>query len=136
MEQPCSVCIRSERVEAGGAKGAYDLDACGRLGRRDEQAWQALRYISRSLVSAPAVKVQVHEDTPTTLHVVLPVNSQEGKPRDLSDAELEHVAAGWPDFALLLERWRMEQSLLLWDSGFHSSWAIFECVHVVGMCGA
>ena len=44
------------------------------------------------------VTIQVHEDTPTTLHVVLPVNSQEGKPRDLSDAELEHVAAGWPDF--------------------------------------
>jgi Insertion element 4 transposase N-terminal/Transposase DDE domain len=27
---------------------------------------------------------------------------------------------------LLLERWRMEQSLILWDSGFHSSAAIFE----------
>ena len=38
-----------------GAKGVYDLDACGRLGKRDERAWQALRYISRSLVSAPAV---------------------------------------------------------------------------------
>ncbi len=55
VERPCSVGIRSERVEAGGAKGVYDLDACGRLGRRDEQAWEALRYISRSLVSAPAV---------------------------------------------------------------------------------
>ncbi len=38
-----------------GAKGAYDLDACGRLASRDERAWQALRYISRSLVSARAV---------------------------------------------------------------------------------
>ena len=27
---------------------------------------------------------------------------------------------------LLLERWSMEQSLILWDSGFHSSTAIFE----------
>jgi Nitrile hydratase, alpha chain len=44
------------------------------------------------------VTIQVHEDTPTTLHVVLPVNSQAGKPRDLSDAELEHVAGGWPAF--------------------------------------
>lgn len=38
-----------------GATGAYDLDACGRLASRDERAWQALRYISRSLVSARAV---------------------------------------------------------------------------------
>jgi hypothetical protein len=27
---------------------------------------------------------------------------------------------------LLLERWTLEQSLILWDSGFHSSWAIFQ----------
>ena len=27
---------------------------------------------------------------------------------------------------LLLERWRMEQSLILWDSGFHSSAAVFD----------
>jgi hypothetical protein len=27
---------------------------------------------------------------------------------------------------LLLERWRLEKSLLLWDSGFHSSTAIFD----------
>ena len=38
-----------------GAKGAYDLDACGRLSRLDERTQQALRYISRSLVSARAV---------------------------------------------------------------------------------
>ena len=55
VERPCSVGIRSERVEAAGAKGVYDLDACGRLASRDERAWDALRYISRSLVSAPAV---------------------------------------------------------------------------------
>jgi len=42
------------------------------------------------------VTIHVHEDTPTTLHLVLLVNSQEGKPRDLSDAELERVAGGWP----------------------------------------
>ena len=47
--------IRRERVEASGGGGLYDLDACGRLGRRDERTEQALRYISRSLVSAPAV---------------------------------------------------------------------------------
>jgi len=42
------------------------------------------------------VTIQVHEDTRTTLHLVLPVNSQEGMLRDLSDAELERVAGGWP----------------------------------------
>ena len=36
-EWPCSVGIRSERVEAVGAKGAYYLDSCGRFGRRDER---------------------------------------------------------------------------------------------------
>ena len=45
-----------------------------------------------------AVTIQVHEDTPTMLHVVLPVNSQEGKPRELSDAELEYIAGGWRAF--------------------------------------
>jgi hypothetical protein len=38
----------------GGGR-SYDLDACGRLGRRDERARKALRYTPRSLVSAPAV---------------------------------------------------------------------------------
>ena len=54
-ERPCSAGIRSERVEALGGDRAYDLDACGRLGRRDERARMALQYIPRSLVSAPAV---------------------------------------------------------------------------------
>jgi len=44
----------SESRHWGGGR-AYDLDACGRLGRRDERARQALQYIPRSLVSAPAV---------------------------------------------------------------------------------
>jgi hypothetical protein len=35
--RPCSVGIRSERVEAVGTKGVYYLDSCGRLGRRDER---------------------------------------------------------------------------------------------------
>jgi hypothetical protein len=37
---------------------------------------------------------------------------------------------------LLLERWQVEKSLILWDSGFHSSRAIFEVrergCHVLG----
>src|SRR6266516_6428021 len=38
-----------------GGGWSYDLDACGRLGRRDERTQVALRCISRSLVSATAV---------------------------------------------------------------------------------
>jgi hypothetical protein len=54
--RPCSVGIRSERVEAvEGAAGRTTWTCCGRLGRRDERTWQALRCIPRSLVSAPAV---------------------------------------------------------------------------------
>jgi len=53
--RPCSVGIRSERVEAGGGGRSYDLDSCGRLGRRDERTRQALRCIPRALVSAPAI---------------------------------------------------------------------------------
>ena len=55
----------------------------------------------------------------------------------ICDAELSSCRQGEASsLRLLLERWRMEQSLLLWDSGFHSSWAIFEvCArggHVLG----
>jgi hypothetical protein len=42
----------------------------------------------------PGMNVQVHENTPTTIHLVLPGKSQASEPRDLSDAELEHVAGG------------------------------------------
>src|SRR2546426_1731005 len=55
VERPCSVGIRSERVEAVGGGRSYYLDTCGRLGRRDERTQQALRSIPRALVSAPAV---------------------------------------------------------------------------------
>ena len=60
---PCSLGWRgpplwasgvSESRPWGGGRSHY-LDACGRLGRRDERARKALRCISRSLVSAPAV---------------------------------------------------------------------------------
>ncbi len=44
----------SESRHWGGGRSYY-LDTCGRLGRRDERARKALRYIPRSLVSAPAV---------------------------------------------------------------------------------
>ena len=54
-ERPCPAGIRRERVEAPGGGRPYDLDCCGRLGRRDERAQVVLRYIPRSLVSAPAV---------------------------------------------------------------------------------
>ena len=44
----------------------------------------------------------------------------------ICDAELSACRQGEASsLRLLLQRWRMEQSLLLWDSGFHSSWAIF-----------
>ena len=59
VERPRSVGTWSERVEAAGATGAFYLDTCGRLGRRDERAQVALRYTSRSLVSAPAVHHRV-----------------------------------------------------------------------------
>ena len=36
VERPCSVGIWSERVEARGGGRPFYLDACGRLGRRDE----------------------------------------------------------------------------------------------------
>lgn len=54
--RPYSVGIWSERVEAvEGAAGRTTWTCCGRLGRRDERTRQALRCISRSLVSARAV---------------------------------------------------------------------------------
>jgi len=58
VERPCSVGIRSERVEALGAADRPTWTPVGGLAdetRRAERARQALRYIPRSLVSAPAV---------------------------------------------------------------------------------
>lgn len=40
------------------------------------------------------VTIQVHENTPTVLHLVLPIQEQTGVPQDLSDAELEQVIGG------------------------------------------
>src|SRR6266581_1013786 len=48
----------SELRHWGGGR-AYYLDACGRLGRRDERARQVLQSIPRSLVSASAVHHRV-----------------------------------------------------------------------------
>jgi hypothetical protein len=45
----------------------------------------------------------------------------------ICDAELSPCRQGEASSTrLLLERWTLEESLLLWDSGFHSSWAIFQ----------
>ena len=40
------------------------------------------------------VNVQVHEDTSTTIHIVLPMKAQTGEPMELSDAELEQATGG------------------------------------------
>ena len=43
-------------------------------------------------ITLPAeVTVQVHEDTATTVHLVLPEKTKIGEPMELSDAELEQV---------------------------------------------
>lgn len=45
----------------------------------------------------------------------------------ICDAELSACRQGEASsLRLLLYRWTLEQSLLLWDSGVHSSWAIFQ----------
>lgn len=47
--------------------------------------------------------------------------------RLICDAELSGCRQGEASSTrLFLERWTLEQSLLVWDSGFHSSWAIFQ----------
>ena len=40
------------------------------------------------------VTIQVHEDTPATLHLVLPIKQPLGAMQELSDAELEQVGGG------------------------------------------
>jgi hypothetical protein len=45
----------------------------------------------------------------------------------ICDAEISGCRQGeTSSFRLLLQRWRLEGCLLLWDSGFHSSWAIWS----------
>jgi len=62
VERPCPAGIWSERVEAVGGGWSYYLDACGRLGRRDERtrACSAV-YLScaRLGASRPPQRVQV-----------------------------------------------------------------------------
>ena len=52
--------------------------------------------IERTLgISVPAgVTIAVHQDTPTTLHLVLPRQAPSAAGVELSDAELEQVAGG------------------------------------------
>src|SRR3984893_12661978 len=40
------------------------------------------------------VTIQVHEDTPAILHLVLPIKQPLGAMQELSDAELEQVSGG------------------------------------------
>jgi len=42
---------------------------------------------------SPGVTIAMHEDTPTTLHLVLPALGDQM--RELSDAELEQTTGGW-----------------------------------------
>jgi hypothetical protein len=45
----------------------------------------------------------------------------------ICDAEISSCRQGEATGTrLLLERWTLQESLILWDSGFHSSWAIFH----------
>ena len=44
----------------------------------------------------PELTIQVHEDTSTTLHIVLPMRPQTSDVQELSDADLEAVAGGLP----------------------------------------
>ena len=52
--------------------------------------------IERALgISVPAgVTIVVHQDTPTTLHLVLPIEAPRAAWADLSDAELEQAVGG------------------------------------------
>jgi hypothetical protein len=40
------------------------------------------------------VTIQVHEDTPTTIHLLLPAQAQVSGVQELSDAELEQAVGG------------------------------------------
>jgi len=56
----------------------------------------------QELLSNPKAVIVVHQDTPTTLHLVLPVPASSAAGAELSDAELEQAtggtgAAGSPD---------------------------------------
>jgi hypothetical protein len=53
----------SERVEAAGATGAYYLDACGRLGRRDERAGGSAVYLSFARLGASRLPQSVPVET-------------------------------------------------------------------------
>ena len=53
--------------------------------------------IERALgITIPAgVTIAVHQDTPTTLHLVLPMQAQSAALTEMSDAELEQATGGF-----------------------------------------
>ena len=48
----------------------------------------------QELLSNPKAAIVVHQDTPTTLHLVLPVPASSAAGAELSDAELEQATGG------------------------------------------
>jgi Nitrile hydratase, alpha chain len=45
--------------------------------------------------------IQVHEDTPTTIHLVLPMRTPSGQPQELSDEDLEQASGGRNNYITL-----------------------------------
>jgi Nitrile hydratase, alpha chain len=55
---------------------------------------KAVLHHELGMTLPPGVSIQVHEDTPTILHLVLPMKPPAGEPVGLSDAQLDEEAAG------------------------------------------
>lgn len=68
---------------------------------KDEAFRQELLSNSRAAVQRglgitlpQGTNILVYEDTPNTIHIVLPMKVQSGEPQELSDAELEQAVGG------------------------------------------
>lgn len=55
---------------------------------------EELANLYKGAALPPAMKVQVHEEGPNDVHLVLPRNPQEFTPQELSDEDLDNVAGG------------------------------------------
>ncbi len=72
-----------------------------------------IEALSKMGITLPeGVTVRVFEDTPTTLHLVLPRQPQAGTMQDLSDEELGQASGG-----------AMQRALLNYKTGANVAWA-------------
>jgi hypothetical protein len=105
--QRADVCAATREKEASMAQAPQEQDGMKEFAQVMSRAWSDEAYKQRLLTDPkavlaeaglpvpPNVNLQVHESTPTQVHIVLPPPPPGQAGAKLSDEELDQVAGGW-----------------------------------------